>query len=299
MGSDLCIASDSKEDSSQAHSSFNFSPQAKSFAPTAPASFEVLDTVVGGIGGDTSTPFPADRIDGATNVITWASNVVAANSIGDFRLLPQSAWETIYSKFDVDTFSENSMAADDENLVCNGCGEAIDPCIDDTMYDGALTGDACDKCSSFHHSSCLISAGSWHICAGCASGRWSHLLVTQASDVLNQERTEPHEPPPDHVCPGKSTEDVPIGWPTLEADQQVAFQSWYVDGMAAKKEVLLQAVRHLQEQTSLQESCGDLLAAKAKVQHTGELIHRLEKLGTMEHMRENSWRFFRSESFRA
>ena len=96
----------------------------------------------------------------------------------------------------------------------------------------------------------------------------------------------------------ESNESVDIGWPSLDAEQQVSFQSWYVTEMTAKKDVLLKALQHLQERADQAESQGMFKEARAKVEHAKELHSLAQNLGTMEHMREESWRFFRGNAAR-
>ena len=91
-------------------------------------------------------------------------------------------------------------------------------------------------------------------------------------------------------------ENIDIGLPTFDAEQQVSFQSWYVTEMTAKKDVLLKALKHLQAQADLAESQGMFKEARAKVEHAKELHSLAENLGTTEHMREESWRSFRGNA---
>ena len=81
---------------------------------------------------------------------------------------------------------------------------------------------------------------------------------TEVSSDENNAGTGSNDPLPERTVLGvsTSTHDAPVGWPTLDADQQGDFQNWYVSGMAAKKEVLLKAVHHLQQQTELEDSRG-------------------------------------------
>merc|ERR1712080_779551 len=51
--------------------------------------------------------------------------------------------------------------------ICQGCSGLIDPAIDDSVSEGLLTGDACDKCLIPHHTGCLLCFGEWRVCADC------------------------------------------------------------------------------------------------------------------------------------
>ena len=100
-----------------------------------------------------------------------ASKIHEDSLRGDFRSLPVEAWDRIHEKF-----GSEANSVDEDNMICKHCKEWIDPCTDDTVCEGSLTGDSCDKCCSLHHSACLTVAGEWHICSVCAAGPWSHLL---------------------------------------------------------------------------------------------------------------------------
>ena len=68
----------------------------------------------------------------------------------DFKRMPQSAWELIYENFHAVACS-SSASDEEQDLLCHGCGIVIDLAIDDSQFEGKLTGDACDKCGDIHH----------------------------------------------------------------------------------------------------------------------------------------------------
>ena len=170
----------------------------------------------------------------------------------------------------------DSVGSDYCNTACRLCDElfSLDP-------DAA---DSCDLCLLPFHTHCLKIVEhpleDYTVCSGCMLE--VEARAYKASDASSEQLD----------ASAAAAVVIPSGWLDLDTEQQATFQSWCQDRMAAKRQVAVKALKHLQDEAEAQ---GHVVKARAKLNQVQELMSAAEAMGTTEDMRKDAWLFIRSD----